>query len=163
MILEDLSRPEIDGLREELIALCAQAFAGEPWLEPPARAVKVVDRFYESLDLPGFRLTVARLDDGLAGFAYGYVDSFCAGLDPGRSFKESFELVELAVAPRYQGRGLGRKLHDALLAQAPSPRMLLTHQALDLRSLYARWGWRDLGDVVIPGSESTLALMASTA
>ncbi len=162
MILEDLSRTEISALREEFIALCAQAFAGEPWREPPARAVKVVDRLYASLDRPMFRLTVARGDDGLAGFAYGYMDTFCASLSGGR-YEQAFELVELAVAPVYQGRGLGRKLHDALLAQAPTPRMLLTHQALDLRSLYARWGWRDLGDVVIPGSASTLALMASTA
>lgn len=161
MILEDLSREEIAGLREELIALCAQAFAADPWREPPSRAVKVVDRIYASFDKPSFRLVVARGSDGITGFGYGYADDFLARLTTG--FDRAFELVDLAVAPVHQGRGIGRKLHDALLAQAPSPRLLLTHPALELRSMYARWGWRDRGDVSIPDSETIWALMSQEA
>jgi len=166
MIVEDVSVEHISPddlapLREELIALCAQAFAADPWRDPPGRAVKVVDRVYASVDKPLFRLVTCRVDGMLVGFGYGYVDTFCAGLAP-RWFghDKAFELVDLAVAPMFQGMGFGRKVHDALLEQASRPRLLLTHQALELRSRYARWGWRDLGDVVIPGSGATLALMA---
>lgn len=166
MIVEDvsvelISPDDLAPLREELIALCAQAFAADPWRDPPGRAVKVVDRVYASVGKPSFRLVTCRVDGMLVGFGYGNVDTFCASLAP-RSFghHKAFELVDLAVAPMFQGLGFGRKVHDALLAHAPLPRLLLTHQALELRSRYTRWGWRDLGDVVIPGSGSTLALMA---
>jgi len=37
-----------------------------------------------------------------------------------------FEFVELAVDPRWQGRGLGCALHDALLLDLPHSRALLT-------------------------------------
>jgi GNAT superfamily N-acetyltransferase len=163
MIVEDLSPDDLPGLREELIVLCAQAFAADPWRDPPARAVKVVDRLFESVEKLSFRIVACRVDGFLAGFGYGYEDVFCAGLAPRElRLEKAFELVDLAVAPMYQGQGIGRKLHDTLLAGAPTPRLLLTHQALELRSRYARWGWRDLGDVVIPGSSVTLALMVST-
>jgi GNAT superfamily N-acetyltransferase len=166
MIVEDVSVEHIspDDLapqREELIALCAQAFAADPWRDPPGRAVKVVDRVFASVDRPSFQLVTCRVDGMLVGFGYGNVDTFCAGLAPDWfGHDKAFELVDLAVAPMFQGLGIGRRLHDTLLAQAPTPRLLLTHQALELRSRYARWGWRDLGDVAIPGSAATLALMA---
>lgn len=147
-------------MREELIALCAQAFAPDPWRDPPARSIKVVDRLYASVDKPSFRFVSARIGGMLAGFGYGYEDTFCAGLAPPElGLDKAFELVDLAVAPMFQRRGFGRELHDAVLAQAPTPRLLLTHQALELRSRYARWGWRDLGDVTLPGSGATMALM----
>jgi GNAT superfamily N-acetyltransferase len=165
MIVEDvavehISPDDLTPLREELIALCAQAFAADPWREPPGRAVKVVNRVFASLDKPSFQLVTCRVDGMLIGFGYGCVDAFCASLAP-RWFghDRAFELVELAVAPMFQGLGIGRKLHDTLLEHAPSPRLLLTHQALELRSRYVRWGWEDLGNVLIPGSGATLALM----
>ena len=159
--VEDISPDDLAPLREELIALCAQAFAADPWRDPPGRAVKVVDRVFASVDKPSFRLVTCRVDGMLVGFGYGCVDAFCAGLAPRWfGYDKAFELVDLAVAPMFQGLGIGRKVHDTLLERAPSPRLLLTHQALELRSRYVRWGWQDLGDVVIPGSGATLALMA---
>ncbi|HEX6684619.1 MAG TPA: GNAT family N-acetyltransferase [Candidatus Limnocylindrales bacterium] len=161
LFLQDQSPDDLAPLREELIALCAQAFAPDPWRDPPGRAVKVVDRIYDSVGKPAFRLVTCRVDGELVGFGYGCVDVFCAGLaPPNLGCDKAFELVDLAVAPMFQGLGIGRRVHDTLLADAPCPRMLLTHQALELRSRYARWGWQDLGDVVIPGSGATLALMA---
>ena len=96
----------------------------------------------------------------LRGFGYGYTGA------PGQwwhdrvadAFDEAaqrlwfagpcFELCELAVHPHFQGRGLGGRLHDALLAERKEPRALLTARADDerVRRFYSKHGWR----VVLP-------------
>ncbi|MFJ2783198.1 MULTISPECIES: GNAT family N-acetyltransferase [unclassified Streptomyces] len=136
--LAGLPAGEATGRRDELIALCARAFCGAPWHEPPARAVRTVDRLLGSAaGRPGF-LAVAAFgpDDGLRGFAAGWTDTALSGDEP------AFELAELVVAPAHQGLGLGRALHDALLtALPPGPRRLMTLDVPELTERYARWGW----------------------
>ncbi|TXS30806.1 GNAT family N-acetyltransferase [Streptomyces sp. ms191] len=163
-----LGADEAHGLRDELIALCAQAFCGAPWHEPPRGALRTVERLLGRTGAQGFRW-VAAFDGGtlpadggilparagapggttpaaapgpegvggaLAGFAAGWSDHALSGAD------DTFELAELVVAPAYQGRGLGRALHDALLDRAPAPRLLMTLDVPELRDRYVRWGWR---------------------
>ncbi|MFG2867629.1 GNAT family N-acetyltransferase [Streptomyces sp. NPDC048338] len=151
-----LGADEAHGLRDELIALCAQAFCGAPWHEPPRGALRIVERLLGRTGGQGFRC-VAAFDGGtlparararagapgaegaggaLAGFAAGWSDRALSGAD------DAFELAELVVAPAHQGRGLGRALHDALLDRAPAPRLLMTLDVPELRDRYVRWGWR---------------------
>ena len=106
----------------------------------------------------GFRLAVAREDGRLVGFAWGYVgepgqywtDRVLAALPP-EVCEEwvggHFEFVELAVLPEARGGGVGQRLHDALLFQAPADRALLGTDDADTPAtrLYARSGWRRLG------------------
>ncbi|MFE3069362.1 GNAT family N-acetyltransferase [Streptomyces sp. NPDC059247] len=136
--LAGLPAGEATGRRDELIALCAQAFCGAPWHEPPPGAVRTVDRLLGSAaGRPDF-LAVAAFgpDDGLRGFAAGWTDTVLSGDRP------AFELAELVVAPAHQGLGLGRALHDALLAALPpGPRRLMTLDVPELTERYARWGW----------------------
>ncbi|MGW0119121.1 GNAT family N-acetyltransferase [Streptomyces sp. NPDC003327] len=141
--------------RDELIALCAQAFVGPPWHEPPLGAVRTVDRLLgrAAADRPGLHV-VAALAPGtedtkggggyaggaLLGFAAGWTDTALSGAAP------AFELAELVVAPAHQGRGIGRALHDALLGTAgvrtaPGPALLMTLDVPELTCRYARWGW----------------------
>ena len=58
-----------------------------------------------------------------------------------------FELVELAVRPNLRGRGIGTRLHDAVLAGLGAPAVLSTqvdnHPAL---ALYRNRGW----ETVVP-------------
>ncbi|MFD7323726.1 GNAT family N-acetyltransferase [Streptomyces sp. NPDC059875] len=131
-----LGAGEVAGRRDELIALCAQAFCGAPWHDTPRGAVRTVERLLAHAGQPDFRC-VAGLDadDALTGFAAGWVDSALSGAE------QTFELAELVVAPAHQGRGLGRTLHDALLAGAPAPRLLMTLDVPELRERYERWGW----------------------
>lgn len=105
----------------------------------------------------GFRLVTAREGDELRGFAWGYtgergqywpdfisrevgsrVDGWIGG---------HFEFVELAVVPTARGRGIGRRLHDALLAGQPHERALLATSASPddpAVRLYSSRGWISL-------------------
>ncbi|MFE5935865.1 GNAT family N-acetyltransferase [Streptomyces sp. NPDC056470] len=140
MTIRALAAAEVTVARDELIALCAQAFCGPPWHEPPRGALRTVDRLLGrvSAGQPGFRCVASYDPDGaLTGFAAGWRDTALSG------GPEAFELGELVVAPAHQGRGLGRALHDILLAEeAPAPRLLMTLDVPELRGRYERWGWR---------------------
>ena len=57
---------------------------------------------------PGSWLLLLRLEDKLAGFAIG------------RSTLDETELMLLAISPDYRRRGLGRKLLNAVIAEARS-------------------------------------------
>ena len=146
--------------REELIAVAAQAFGAAPWYERPVEAVRVVDRMARSLGRRDFAAVAALDGPHLTGFAYGYTDTACAALDPmAAEGYDAFEVVELAVATAYQGRGIGHALHDALLAGTTAPRLLLTHPAAPARLRYQAWGWTERGYVVSPVSGQQLVLM----
>ncbi|MFH8726489.1 GNAT family N-acetyltransferase [Streptomyces termitum] len=151
-----LLREEVPGRRDELIALCAQAFGGAPWHDPPRGAVRTADRLVGSAARRAdFRAVAALGPDGaLRGLAAGWTDTVLSGAGP------AFELAELAVAPAHQGRGLGRALHDALLAAAPAgPALLMTLDVPELTGRYARWGWT-LADRRRPdGDDRAYALM----
>ena len=136
--LAALPAAEPAGRRDELIALCAQAFCGSPWYEPPLGAVRTVDRLLDSAVRRDDFRAVAALDgdDALLGFAAGWTDTALSGDEP------VFELAELVVAPDRQGQGIGRALHDGLLAAGPpGPALLMTLDVPELTDRYARWDW----------------------
>ncbi len=140
---------EVPARRDELIALCAQAFAGAPWHEPPLGAVRTAERLLESAARDdGFHAVTALGPDGeLLGLAAGWTGTALSGAEP------VFELAELLVAPARQGRGLGRALHDALLVIAEAgPALLMTLDVPEMTDRYARWGWRVV-DRRRPGGE----------
>lgn len=106
----------------------------------------------------GYRLAVAM--DGLtvAGFSWGYVgqrgqywtDLVCAALPASVTDLWAgghFEFVELAVSPSYRGCGLGRALHDTLVAGTSRRCLLSTADDPDDAAvrLYVSRGWRKLG------------------
>ena len=65
----------------------------------------------------------------------------------------------MAVHPRRQGRGLGRLVHDLLIAGGPAATGVLTcdPRAEPARRLYAGRGWRVLADP-LPGDDRGMAL-----
>ncbi len=101
----------------------------------------------------------------IAGFGWGYIgergqywtDLVCDAL-PGSVTEEwvggHFEFVELAVAPQYRRRGLGRLLHDTLLDGVSQRALLSTTDDLadSAVRLYLSSGWRKLG-VLRPGTQ----------
>jgi ribosomal protein S18 acetylase RimI-like enzyme len=111
----------------------------------------------------GYRLAVAEDGDVVAGFAWGYIgqrgqywtDLVCEVLP--RDVTDAwvgghFEFVELAVLPGHRRRGLGLRLHDALLTGVSLRCLLSTADdpADPAVQLYRRQGWRRLG-VLHPG------------
>lgn len=105
-----------------------------------------------------FGIAVARDGNTLVGFAYGFAlpadtkrwERLTEPLPdevtsewPGRTFV----LFDYAVDVAHRGRGIGRRLHDALLGSRPEERATLSVQpsALDTKRIYERWGWRHVG------------------
>ncbi len=161
-MITEVPAAEFPALRDELIALCAQAFGGPPWHDPPSRSIRQVDRMLTAAaEARGFRCMAATDESGaLTGFACGWTDTFCARLSSAADdIETAFELAELAVAPVHQSKGLGHALHDALLADTPTPRLLLTLPVPELRDRYMRWGWRVLDEIVMKDGEMPYALM----
>lgn len=108
-----------------------------------------------------FRFLGAESEDGrLAGFSYGFVGA------PGQWWHDlvskemdnrarrrwlpagHFELTELHVHPDFRRRGVGGRLHDALLDGLASPTAVLTTQTDNeaALTLYEGRGW----EVVVP-------------
>jgi broad specificity phosphatase PhoE/ribosomal protein S18 acetylase RimI-like enzyme len=114
----------------------------------------------------GFRCVTVRFGERLAGFGYGYTGELgqwwtdrVAERAPQPVVDEwlggHFEFVELAVDPRWQGRGLACALHDALLLDLPQQRALLTTYRDDRPAprLYRRLGWSVLCEGVFDDSD----------
>ncbi len=128
-------------------------------LWPEASRHRVDDILPRHAERDGFRAMIERADDGsLAGFAYGYrggpgqwwhdVVAEALGADSGRWLAPGhFELVELHVRRDLWGRGIGGRLHDALLADEPGPAVLSTQRDNERAlGLYRRRGWQ----VIVP-------------
>ena len=151
--MRELTRAEVQELLarpEELVAVWPDA-AGE-------RLDVIVPRH---LEREGFRF-VAEDDERrrMAGIAYGYAgapgqwwhDLVAAAMEDDAQDRwlapGHFEFVELAVRPDLRRRGLGGRLHDALLAGLAAPTAVLSTEVDNepALGLYRRRGWQ----VIVP-------------
>jgi ribosomal protein S18 acetylase RimI-like enzyme len=116
----------------------------------------------------GFRFLAARTSDGeLGGFAYGYLggpgewwhDRVSAALGPELTRRwlppGHFEFVELQVHPGFRRRGIGGRLHDALVEGLKSPTAVLSTQRDNgaAIALYEARGWQVILDEILFGDE----------
>jgi ribosomal protein S18 acetylase RimI-like enzyme len=137
------------------------AWASMPFAFDRSQVRNFVKTFSYHAEKSGFRLCIGRDKGAVAGFAYGYSS------EPGGWWREqvqkaidrrlvhtwladSFELAELAVAQGAQGRGMGARLHDAILDGLPHRAAVLSTQRDNARALgfYRRRGWKVLSDGV---------------
>ena len=110
---------------------------------------------------PGWTVVTATDEAGeMAGYAYGFPlrpdPGWWIGLitpvDP-EFIKETgsrtFALSELMVREPWRGHGLGRSLHDHLLASRPEERatLLVEHDNDKAREAYVRWGWATVAEI----------------
>jgi GNAT superfamily N-acetyltransferase len=105
----------------------------------------------------GFRLSVARCDHEIVGYAYGFLgergqpwsERVAAALPEEVAatwLGEHFELADLAVLASHRRHGGGRRLHDVLMDGETRPALLATDDAdtAAVRLLASR-GWQRLG------------------
>lgn len=155
MQIVELDPDTVEANAAEFERIYLRAF-GAPGYDEPAEAAQRfrAEQLPRHAQRDGFRCVVARLDERMIGFAYGYTgergqfwSDWVAGRVPAEIAGEwiggHFEFVELAVDPDEQGRGVGGALHDALLAGLPHARALLSTYRDDRPAprLYRGRGW----------------------
>lgn len=164
------SPPAIVAAYPAIQALFAAAFA-----MPASEAASFTDHIARHAQRPDFRFLAALdpADKRLLGFVYGYTtapgqwfqDTIRPALGPAlaaRWLDGAFEFTEFAVLPAAQGRGIGGRLHDAVLADLPHRRAILStyDEPSAALALYRRRGWRALrSDYHFPGIERPYLLM----
>ena len=152
---------------DEIVEVYGEAFAPPPNNEDEASVREFAGRFPAHLDRPGFRFVAATDDqDALMGFAYGHTGGpqywwyqrVTATLPPDvrdRWLGDYFEVLEVAVRPGWQGRGIGAKVFDALLAGLPHRTAALSTLAEPsvARTMYERRGFTPVlsGFSFVPG------------
>lgn len=145
----------LDGpLFEGAIAVYGDAFARPPYSDPD-RGREVKQRLRDTHSVrAGFRGFIAVLESGrVGGMCYGYhsergqwwhdtVRSAIARSQSDRWLSDAYELVEVAVAPATQDRGIGRALISRLLDGRPEATCVLSTRT-DSRAheLYERLGF----------------------
>jgi GNAT superfamily N-acetyltransferase len=148
---------DVPELRDELLDVHADAnaeFLDEPFF--------TLEAFWTRLQSyrrgPEFDLVAGRIAGELVGYAFGSrltadTSWWSAGLqgatDPDvtrETGTRTYAFREFLVRTAYQRRGIGHRLHDALLQGRPEERAtLLVRPANPARELYLRWGWRPVG------------------
>lgn len=141
----------------EATAVYAAAFREAPYREDERQAEAFAERIRRYAgERDGFRLALARDDEGrLAGLALAVLarpgdwwrDTAAAALtgEDVRRWLDGLclEVVHVAVPPALQHRGIGTRLHDALISGRPAPTGVLSchPDAIPAQRLYLRQGW----------------------
>jgi GNAT superfamily N-acetyltransferase len=142
------------GHAAELRALHAEVYADPPYSRAGDEA-GFTRRFTVQRRQPGFVLAEARHGGYLVGYAAGMPlrpsTSWWRGLTtplPGDVTAEhpgrTFALVDLLVRASWRRQGIGRRLHDLVLAGRPEERATLTvlPAAAPAQTAFQSWGWR---------------------
>ncbi len=150
---------------DELREVYLSAFGAPGYDEPAEKADQfAAEQLPTHAARPDFKLVATRSGGAVTGFAYGFTG------DRGQWWPDRiaeaapelaeewvgghFEFVELAVAASAQRQGLGAELHDALMADLPNTKALLSTYADDRPAprLYRRKGWQVLLANLTPDS-----------
>ena len=132
-----LTPPEFSLLAPQLVEIHIEAMNYNP-----AIVHSRISSWRRNLTRPGFSAQIATQDDGIVGVSYGFLGSpdswWDAELRRGLRLqggpteeqwdivRNYYELAEIHVLPQYQGHGLGKKLLEGLLWNAPAGYALLS-------------------------------------
>ncbi|GAA1554623.1 GNAT family N-acetyltransferase [Kribbella lupini] len=166
-MIETLGAKAASAAADDLREVYFSAFGAPGYDEPAERADQFADEQLPThAARPGFKLVVARSAGAITGFAYGFTGERGQWW-PDRIAEAApeiaaewvgghFEFVELAVAASAQRQGLGADLHDALMADLPHSKALLSTYTGDRPAprLYRRKGWQ----LLLPHLTPTAAL-----
>lgn len=149
-------------LMDELCDVYTDAYGAVPGEDTQEKSSAFRERATAALQGANYSLVTARGGDQLVGFAFGYSlrpeRGWWDGLQPPppEGFTEetgsrTVVLSEIEVRRAWQGKGIGRAVHDAFLSQRSEERATLASnpKAADTHALYERWGWQKMG--IVPG------------
>ncbi len=176
--IAEIKRPQLqplDGQRldRHLQQVYLAAFSLPPYREGEPDVVRFRESFARHVRRPGFRIIVAKDEEQVVGFGYGYTsapgqwwrDTVDAALGKENSKKwlsDAFELVELAVLPSKQGQGIGGRIHDELLKGSPQHTAVLSTYQTETPALrlYRKRGWVTLlSNFFFPGAGHAFLIM----
>ena len=141
-------------------SIYASVYAEPPYCEGAEDVEDFVEAWASRRNQPGFRLVVARSAGEAVGFTFGHglgvatrwwsgprtcISDDVAHEYPGRTFA----VIELAVVKPYRRRGIGRKLHNLLLAGLGNERvtLLVRPEAKAAQAAYRCWGYECVGQI----------------
>ncbi|MGH3669582.1 MAG: GNAT family N-acetyltransferase, partial [Pseudonocardiaceae bacterium] len=151
---------EAVGLMDELCAVYADAYGAVPGEDIHQKSSAFRERASAALRGVDYSLVTAHAGDEMVGFAFGYSlqpeRGWWDGLSPEppegftkETGSRTVVLAEIEVRRAWQGRGIGRVVHDAFLSQRTEERATLASnpKATDTHALYERWRWQKMGIV----------------
>ncbi len=145
-----------DAVGEQLARIFYAVYTAAPFFDTEAQVAASLVGLSHYAERPGFRCYIARDTErgDIAGFAFGHTlrpgnswwDNVPPAMDEAareRWLRDCWVLVEFAVAPEWQGRGIGGKLHDAALAGLPHTTAILSTPQMETNALalYRKRGW----------------------
>lgn len=155
-IISVLTNQQVKTFRDQIVSIYRDAFSVPPY----SRGEPEIASFAQSLPRHMGREAfcfVAALEgnsEQMVGFAYGYTsargqwwyENVRKALSPpvaAEWLANSFQLVEIAVTPQAQGRGIGSLLHDRLLGQVRHEKAVLSTLRAETvaHRLYQKRGW----------------------
>jgi len=151
--IETLDGGGLGSWLDDVARIYRDAFAAPPYRRGPTHVDGFRDALHRHVGRSGYVGFGASVGGRLVGFTYGYTtgrkqwwhEQVRTALGPlaDHWLADAFEYVELAIDPRYRRLGVGRRLHDTLLAGQPHPRAVLsTIEAVTAgRRLYESAGW----------------------
>ena len=162
------------GCCKNILKVYQRAFTGPPYQIDTGDLLAFEAAVQRHAERPGFcGYWASDPSNELVGFVYGYSggpgqwwydlvarELSCEQVE--RWLSDYLELVELAVAPAYQGQGIGSRLHDAILnCTRHRTAALTTAQAWTAAlRLYYRRGWVDIHEnYIFPGDHIPRRIM----
>ena len=153
--VELLDGPQAALHADDLLALAAEVYAAPPYRLDPRQAAGMARRHRIWRRQPGFTLAEARHGEYLVGYALGmplrsstsWWRNLTAPLPAELTTEHqgrTFALAELVVQAAWRRQGIGRDLHDLILAGRVEERATLTvwPAAGPAQAAFRSWGWR---------------------
>ncbi|MGC4773582.1 GNAT family N-acetyltransferase [Micromonospora sp. DT44] len=151
-----------------LDALCdayADAYGKVPGEDSGIKSSAFRDRATDALEARNYELVVARAGEGIVGFVFGYSlrpeRDWWKGLKPEppdgftlETGNRTVVLAEIEVRQKWQGRGVGRGLHDAFLRGRAEERATLACSTVGWQAAIRAAGLHtgEINEVNAPGA-----------